>query len=111
MDATSIVLGVITPVELARGQYLGRDASHYTSSTQSTEGKLLWLNIKKPLAAALGAAFLATSIAPLASAAANPFSAQQLSGGYDLPNYDKHGEGKCGEGKCGEGKAGEGTVR
>ena len=64
---------------------------------------------KKPLAAALGAAFLATSIAPLASAASNPFSAQQLSGGYDLANYDKHSEGKCGEGKCGGEKAeGEG---
>ena len=63
---------------------------------------------KKPLAAALGAAFLATSIAPLVSAEVNPFSAQQLSGGYDLANYDKHGEGKCGEGKCGDGTKGEG---
>jgi uncharacterized low-complexity protein len=65
-------------------------------------------NIKKPLAAALGAAFLASAIAPVASAAMNPFSAQHLNGGYDLPNYDKHVEGKCGEGKCGEGKTGEG---
>ena len=69
---------------------------------------------RKPLAVALGAAFLASSIAPLASAEVNPFSAQQLSGGYDLANYDKHEEGKCGEGKCGdkkgegEGKCGEG---
>ena len=70
---------------------------------------------KKPLAAALGAAFLATSIAPLVSAEVNPFSAQQLSGGYDLANFDKHAEGKCGddkaegEGKCGDDKAeGEG---
>ena len=68
--------------------------------------------VRKPLAAALGAAFLATSIAPLASAA-NLFSAQQLSGGYDLANYDKHGEGTCGgtkaegEGNCGEGKKAE----
>ena len=52
---------------------------------------------KKPLAMALGAAFLASAIAPMASAEVNPFSAQQLSGGYDLANYDKHG----GEGKCG----------
>ena len=59
---------------------------------------------RKPLAAALGAAFLATSIAPLVSAEVNPFSAQQLSGGYDLASYGKDGEGKCGEGKCGEGK-------
>jgi uncharacterized low-complexity protein len=70
---------------------------------------------KKPLAMALGAAFLASAIAPMASAEANPFSAQQLSGGYDLPSYGSHGgEGKCGEGKCGgeksdeEGKCGEG---
>ena len=61
---------------------------------------------KKPLAAALGAAFLASSIAPMASAAVNPFSAQQLSGGYDLPNFDKHEEGSCGE-KGGEGSCGE----
>ena len=62
---------------------------------------------RKPLAVALGAAFLASSIAPMASAEVNPFSAQQLSGGYDLANYDKHKEGKCGEGKCGD-KKGEG---
>ena len=68
---------------------------------------------KKPLAAALGAAFLATTFAPIASADVNPFAADQLSGGYDLVNYGAH-EGKCGEGKCGgekaegEGKCGEG---
>jgi uncharacterized low-complexity protein len=70
---------------------------------------------KKPLAAAFGAAFLVTAIAPLASAEANPFAANQLSSGYDLANYGGH-EGKCGEGKCGEsdekatkeGKCGEG---
>jgi len=65
-------------------------------------------NIRKPLAAALGAAFLASSVAPLASAASNPFSTQLLSGGYDLANYDK-AEGKCGdkkaEGSCGDKKA------
>jgi len=71
-------------------------------------------NFKKPLAAALGAAFMASSVVPLASAESNPFSAQQLSGGYDLPNYGAHKEGGCGEGKCGgdkgddEGKCGEG---
>lgn len=64
---------------------------------------------KKPLAAALGAAFLASAIAPIASAAVNPFSAQQLSGGYDLPNFDKHEEGSCGEGKCGDKKGAEGS--
>jgi len=39
-------------------------------------------------------------------AAANPFAAQDLPGGY-MQLADK-GEGKCGEGKCGEGKCGEG---
>lgn len=41
--------------------------------------------------------------------AANPFSAQQLSGGYDLASYGKDAEGSCGdksaEGSCGENKA------
>ena len=62
---------------------------------------------KKPLAAALGAAFLAASVSPIVSADTNPFAANQLSGGYDLVNFGKHEEGKCGEGKCGEGKKGE----
>ena len=74
--------------------------------------EIIMAQSKKPLVAALGAAFLATSIAPLASAEANPFSAQQLSGGYDLANFNHHGksdeEGKCGEGKCGDAKKGEG---
>ena len=60
----------------------------------------------KPLTAALGAAFLATAIAPAASADVNPFSATPLSTGYDIVNADGH-EGKCGEGKCGESKGGE----
>ena len=59
----------------------------------------------KPIAAALGAAFLASSFAPVASAEANPFTAQQLSGGYDLASYGEDAEGKSGdkkaEGKCG----------
>lgn len=65
---------------------------------------------KTKLATVLGAAFLATSIAPLASAEVNPFSATQLNSGYDLANYAHHeeGEGKDAEGKCGEGKCGEG---
>src|SRR5690606_6511661 len=76
---------------------------------------------KKPLAFALGAAFLASSVVPMASAEANPFGAEQLNTGYNLANYGSHGEGdhegKCGEGKCGEkdgeekdgeGKCGEG---
>ncbi|MEQ9462396.1 MAG: hypothetical protein RJQ10_01935 [Haliea sp.] len=71
---------------------------------------------KKPLAIALGAAFLASSVVPMASAEANPFAAEQLNTGYNLASYNSHGEGdhegKCGEGKCGEkdgeGKCGEG---
>ena len=66
-------------------------------------------NSIKPIAAALGAAFLASSFAPVVSAEANPFSAQQLSGGYDLASYGKDAEGKCGdkkgEGSCGDKKA------
>jgi uncharacterized low-complexity protein len=68
--------------------------------------EIIMAHFKKPLAAALGAAFLATSVAPLATAAANPFSAQQLNGGYDLPNFDKHEEGSCGD-KAGEGSCGD----
>ena len=62
--------------------------------------------MKKPLAAALGAAFLATALSPLVSAETDPFAATQLSGGYDLVNYGEEAdaeEGSCGEGKCGEG--------
>jgi uncharacterized low-complexity protein len=66
---------------------------------------------KKPLAAALGAAFLATAISPLVSAEVNPFSAQQLSGGYDLANFEKDAEGKCGEGKCGDDKKADGEAK
>ena len=63
----------------------------------------------KPIAAVLGAAFLASSFVPAASASSNPFSAQQLSGGYDLGSYGKDAEGSCGdksaEGSCGDKKA------
>jgi uncharacterized low-complexity protein len=68
--------------------------------------------IKKPLAVALGAAFI-TSLAgiPVANAAENPFAMSDLSSGYVVAEME---EGKCGEGKCGgdktkkEGKCGEG---
>jgi len=57
---------------------------------------------KKPVAAAVGAAFLASvALAPLAQAAENPFQANSLSGGYNLAEKAMT-EGKCGEGKCGE---------
>ena len=61
---------------------------------------------KKPIAAAVGAAFLASvALSPLASAAENPFQLNALKGGYNLAEKAE-GEGKCGEGKCGEGKCG-----
>jgi uncharacterized low-complexity protein len=60
---------------------------------------------KKTLAAAVGTAFLASvALAPLASAAENPFQLDRLAGGYSLAEKGE-AEGKCGEGKCGEGKA------
>ena len=67
---------------------------------------------KKPLAIALGAAFV-TSLAatPVANAAENPFAMSELTSGYMVAEM---AEGKCGEGKCGgdkakaEGKCGEG---
>jgi len=63
----------------------------------------------KPLATAVGAAFLATAaISSPAFAAENPFQADELRSGYNLAGH--HAEGKCGEGKCGEGKCGEGKA-
>ncbi|SHF56239.1 hypothetical protein SAMN04487965_2253 [Microbulbifer donghaiensis] len=69
-----------------------------------------------PVAAAVGAAFLATAAINVSAAAdsANPFAAEELSSGYSLALNDqeqegeKKKEGKCGEGKCGEGKKKEG---
>lgn len=65
----------------------------------------------KPLSAAVGIAFAATmALSATASAAGNPFQADQLSSGYNLAG--DRTEGKCGgekadgEGKCGEGKCG-----
>ena len=69
---------------------------------------------KKPLAIALGAAFVTTLAAtPVANAADNPFAMSELSSGYMVAEM---AEGKCGEGNCGgvkakseaEGKCGEG---
>jgi uncharacterized low-complexity protein len=64
---------------------------------------------KKPLAIALGAAFV-TSLAatPVANAAENPFAMSELSSGYQVAEM---AEGKCGEGKMDkEGKCGEGKM-
>jgi uncharacterized low-complexity protein len=60
----------------------------------------------KPLAAVLGAAFVAAMTqVPATQAAENPFATTELQGGYKVAAQH---EGKCGEGKCGEGKCGEG---
>ncbi|MFI2812294.1 MULTISPECIES: hypothetical protein [Microbulbifer] len=73
-----------------------------------------------PLAAAVGAAFIASASMNVSAGVgnANPFAAEELSSGYNLAMLSEHGdeknkEGKCGEegkkkeGKCGEGKCGE----
>ena len=61
------------------------------------------LQIRKPLSAAVGAAFVASlALSPLASAAENPFELRALTSGYEVA--EKDAEGKCGEGKCGEAK-------
>lgn len=68
---------------------------------------------------AIGSAFAAVALTPVAHAADNPFAAKQLNAGYQLAQADTKGkEGKCGEGKCGaekkaadkkkDGKCGEG---
>ncbi|MBU2885950.1 hypothetical protein KO507_09275 [Gilvimarinus agarilyticus] len=59
-------------------------------------------NFKAPMAAAVGAAFMASAaMTSVATAAENPFAAETLQSGYKLADA----EGKCGEGKCGEEKA------
>ena len=62
-------------------------------------------NKLNPVAATVGAAFIATAMGTSAQAAENPFATTELNQGYQLA--DKHKEGKCGEGKCGEGKESE----
>ena len=60
-----------------------------------------------PLAAAIGAAVVSSSLS-LGALAANPFQATDLSSGYQVADSHDKGpaEGKCGEGKCGEGMCG-----
>ena len=64
--------------------------------------------ILKPIAAAIGVAFV-SSIAFSSTAVAdeNPFAMADLESGYMLAGDGDREEGKCGEGKCGEGKCGE----
>lgn len=69
---------------------------------------------KTLISVAVGSAFAASlGVAPVVSAAENPFALQSLDKGYMVA--DNHAakpkamkEGKCGEGKCGNMKAGEG---
>ncbi len=73
-------------------------------------------NRMNPLAATLGAAFVASSLSATvahgAPAEGNPFSARDLGSGYMQLAEGACGEGTCGEGTCGEGdkdKDGEGS--
>jgi uncharacterized low-complexity protein len=69
--------------------------------------------ITKPVAAAVGVAFVSSmAVSTSAVAADNPFEATDLDEGYMVADSHKGEEGKCGEGKCGgekgeEGKCGE----
>ena len=68
----------------------------------------------KPIAAAIGTAFVLGGAATPASADTNPFGMTDLNSGYQQlagAHEGKCGEGKCGgkkatEAKCGEGKCG-----
>jgi len=65
----------------------------------------------KPVAAAVGVAFVASlAVSSTAAASDNPFAAADLDSGYLLAGEEGGDEGKCGEGKCGEGKGDEGST-
>ena len=50
---------------------------------------------------AVGSAFAAIALSPVAHAAENPFGATKLEAGYQLAQADtKTKDGKCGEAKC-----------
>ena len=67
------------------------------------------LMIVKPVAAAVGVAFVSSLfISSSVVADDNPFSTADLDSGYMLAD-DKGEEGKCGEGKCGGDKGEEGA--
>lgn len=75
--------------------------------------EVIFMNKQQLLSVALGSAFAAATLMPVAHAA-NPFSADTLQNGYQVAQADiKAKDGKCGEGKCGadkkkDGKCGEG---
>ena len=66
--------------------------------------------ITRPVAAAVGVAFV-SSLAASTTAAAddNPFAVAELDSGYMLAAHHEGEEGKCGEGKCGSDKGHEGS--
>ncbi len=67
--------------------------------------------ITKPVAAAVGVAFVSSlAVSTTAVAADNPFAMADLDSGYMLASSHEGEEGKCGEGKCGE-KGEEGSLR
>ncbi len=60
---------------------------------------------KIALSLAIGSAFATSmALAPVASAADNPFEMDSLKDGYQIV-ADKKAEAKCGEGKCGNAAA------
>jgi uncharacterized low-complexity protein len=66
--------------------------------------------IVKPVAAAVGVAFVSSlAVSSTAVAADNPFETSDLDDGYMLAGGEKGEEGKCGEGKCGGDKGEEGS--
>ena len=61
---------------------------------------------KTALSLAIGSAFATSmALAPVASAADNPFEMDSLKDGYQVVAGEKKVEGKCGEGKCGGNEA------
>ena len=66
--------------------------------------------IVKPVAAAVGVAFVASlAFSSVVVADDNPFESTDLDTGYMMAGGDKGEEGKCGEGKCGGDEGEEGT--
>jgi uncharacterized low-complexity protein len=67
--------------------------------------------LRKPVVAAIGAAFTGSMLITGGASAANPFALSELNGGY-AQIVSSQSEGKCGAGKCGgsaampEGKCG-----
>jgi len=62
---------------------------------------------KSIISVAVGSAFAVTlGIAPVASAAENPFNMQPMEKGYMVADAEKYGDKKAGEGKYHEGRCG-----